>query len=317
MGGAGLRGERRERVFGAMEGADLDVLVLGRRDSIAYATGARSLWTAGTRPFGAACVMVREGRSTHLLSTWDTGVPPEVPFENLYGITWNPATMLASLRAIPGLTDARRLGVDALSPGFVRAIPRLAPAAELVAADDILRAVRAVKLPAEVERIRAASRIAADGVAAALAALSDGAERADALAAAQRAVPTVPSSGLSVEITPGMDSVDVGVMVDGYEGGRGRTICLDGDGARYDAAHRALVAACRPAVTADDLRPAAATWWMVRGNGMGFEPPVFTPDRDAPGEIQAGMVLSVEVRVGTWRRRDVVHVGPDATEVLS
>ena len=57
-GEAELRAARRDRVFDAMATVGLDVLVLGRRDSVAYATGARSLWTAGSRPFGPACVLV-------------------------------------------------------------------------------------------------------------------------------------------------------------------------------------------------------------------------------------------------------------------
>ena len=52
---AELRAARRDRVFDAMATVGLDALVLGRRDSVTYATGARSLWTAGTRPFGPAC----------------------------------------------------------------------------------------------------------------------------------------------------------------------------------------------------------------------------------------------------------------------
>ena len=109
-----------------MDAAGLDVLVLGRRDDVAYATGARTLWTAGTRPLGPACVVVGATQATHLLSTWDAGVPPEIPFERLFGVTWNPAVMAEALRAVPGLPEARRVGVDAWSPGFARALPRLA-----------------------------------------------------------------------------------------------------------------------------------------------------------------------------------------------
>ena len=124
---ASLRAARRGRVVAAMDAAGLDVLVLGRRDDVAYATGARTLWTAGTRPFGPACVVVGATQATHLLSTWDAGVPPEIPFERLFGVTWNPAVMAEALRAVPGLPEARRVGVDAWSPGFARALPRLAP----------------------------------------------------------------------------------------------------------------------------------------------------------------------------------------------
>jgi Xaa-Pro aminopeptidase len=340
---AELRTARRERVFDAMARAGLDVLVLGRRDSVAYATGARSLWTAGTRPFGAACVLVADGRTTHLLSTWDAGVPPEVRFEHLYGITWNPATMAAALRAIPGVAAAHRIGVDAVSPGFQRAASRLAPSAQLVPADDVLRAVRAVKLPGEVERIRAACVVARVGADAATAAVRSGAALADARAAALRAVArcgaTVPSSGVVVEdagradaaegtggpAAAGSDAVqvDVGLLVDGYEGGHGRAVArgADADDARSTgiaAAQRRLLGACQPGATAGDLRYAAAgaSRWMVRGSGMGFEAPVITDQLGDDAVIQTGMVLSVAAEVDGWLQRDLALVRESTAELL-
>lgn len=302
---AALRAARRERVFEMMDEADVDVLVLGRRDSVAYATGARSLWTAGTRPFGAACVMVLATGATHLLSTWDTGVPPEVPFDQLYGITWNPATMATALTAIDGLADAARIGVDALSPGFQRAAGRLAPRAELVPIDDRLRAIRAVKLPAEIARIRAANVVAQAAVDAALAA---GPDRREALAAIARTMATngttIPSSAPRVDVAENQTVVDVGVLVDGYEGGAGRA--SPGDN-RTAEIHSALVAACRPGATTADLTASAeaATSWTVRGVGMGYEP-LLEP-------LEPGMVLSVAVD----HHRDLVLVTPDGVAQLA
>src|SRR5918995_3274796 len=311
---AELRAARRERLFDALACVDLDVLVLGRRDSVAYASGVRSLWTAATRPFAAACVLVTDARSTHLLSTWNEGVPPEVPFEHLYGITWNPAIMAEALAAIPGLPNGRRIGVEALSPGFGHAVCRLVPEAELVPADDLLRAVRAVKLRAEVERIRAAVVVAREALGAATAVLTDGAgptaARAAALEAAAGQGVTVPSSGVVVEpaaANPGgsLTQVGVGLLVDGYEGGLGRTVSTvpAGDAAPLSAAvtaaQRHLVDACRPGATAADLRDAVAgaTRWMVRGSGMGFEAPLITDGLGQGAVIEEGMVLSVEVEV--------------------
>jgi Xaa-Pro aminopeptidase len=314
-------------VFDALDAAGLDVLVLSRRDAIAYATGVGKLWTAGTRPFSASCVLVAASRSVHLLSTWDEGVPPDVPFEHLYGVTWNPAVMERAIGAIPGFTDARRIGVDGLGVGFERMARRLVPGAELVPADDLLHGVRAVKLPAEVDCLRAAGAVAAAAVDAATAALAGGDPPAAALtaallAAADRGV-TVPSS--APRVTPaGPDGrlvqVDVGVLVDDYEGGRGRTVALAGDLGPIDDVHARLVAACRPGATGADIRATAAAagadGWQVRGSGMGFEPPVVTDSLGAGTELQAGMVLSVAAEVGGAHRRDLVHVGAEATDVL-
>jgi len=299
-----LRALRRERVFALMKDADLDALVLGRRDSVVYATGARSLWTAGTRPFGAACVLVAATDATHLLSTWDAGVPPEVPFEHLYGVTWNPATMAAALRAISGFADARRIGVDALSPGFQRAAGRLAPDAELVPVDDLLHAVRAVKLPAEVDLIQRATSIAREAVEVAA---------ASGLPAALRLLgergATVPSSPPVLRTVDGVTHVDIGVIVDGYEGGCGRSFPSS-----PDEVFGSLVAASVPGATAASVRAAAgeATGWLVRGIGLGFEPPVITPDLGADVVLQEGMTLSVE----TAASRDIVVLTPDGNRTL-
>jgi Xaa-Pro aminopeptidase len=324
---AELRSARRDRVFDAMAMVGLDVLVLGRRDSVAYATGARSLWTAGNRPFGPACVLVEAARSVHLLSTWDEGVPPEVPFEHLYGITWNGAILAGALAAIPGLAAATRVGVEALSPGFERMARRLAPAAELVPADDLMRAVRALKLPAEVARIRAAAAVAGAALEAAGAALAGGAGPVAARSAAWQAAAgrgvTVPTSGVAVWPAEAADEarfhVDVGFLVDGYEGGLGRTLPDSGEHAPVVAAQRRLVDVCRPGATAADLCsavPGDAVRWCVRGSGMGFETPVLSARLGWGEVIEEHMVLSVELELHGLRRRDLVAVGSDSTDVL-
>jgi Xaa-Pro dipeptidase len=326
-GAAELRAAHRARVFDAMATAGLDVLVLARRDSVAYATGARALWTAGSRPFGPACVLVEAARSVHLLSSWDAGVPPEVPFEHLYGVTWNAAILAGALAEFPGVATAQRIGVEALSPGFQHMARRLAPQAELVPADDLMRAVRALKLPAEVARIRAAVGVAGAALEAAGAALADGggptAVRVAALRAAARRGVTIPTSGVVVLPADPVDGarchVDVGLLVDDYEGGLGRTL-PGGDGdAPVAAAQRRLVDACRPGATATDLRsavPAGVTRWAVRGSGMGFETPVLTETLGGADVIEEGMVVSVEIELEGRRRRDLVVVATGATEAL-
>ena len=95
---------------------DLDILVLGRQANVRYVTGVPQLWVAGTRPFGPTCVLVRETGAIHLLSTWDEGVPEDIPHENLYGISWNPMNTIAKLQKIDAAAQAHRVGTDALSP---------------------------------------------------------------------------------------------------------------------------------------------------------------------------------------------------------
>src|SRR6201984_715715 len=85
-----LRSGRRQPALEQMAAHDLDVLVLGRQANVRYVSGAPQLWVAGTRPFGPTCVLVRATGAVHLLSTWDEGIPDDIPHENLYCISWTP-----------------------------------------------------------------------------------------------------------------------------------------------------------------------------------------------------------------------------------
>ena len=291
---------RRGRVLDAMASAGIDVLVLGRQDNAGYACGMRRLWTAGTRPFGAGCIVVGSTGRAHALSSWDAGIEPPMSFEDLYPLTWNPRIMAASMAAIDGLADARRIGVDELTPSFRRAAASFAPKAEVVPADDLMAGSRRRKLPGEVEAIVRACAAAWAGVEAALGAPKHADPAQAAIEAlAQRGV-TIPSSGVRVERRgPGL-VVDVGLICGLYEGGVGG---LFADGQRAGSA--TLADSCRAGASHVDLAAAAsAEDWLVRGLGMGFERPVIGPQIGAGETLAAGMVLSV----ADGDRRDVVHV---------
>ena len=300
---------RRDRVLDAMAGAGIDVLVLGRQDNAAYACGMRRLWTAGTRPFGAGCIVVGSTGRVHALSSWDDGVEPPMGFDDLYPLTWNPRVMAASMAAIDGLAGAGRIGVDELTPSFGRAAAHFAPEAEVVVADDLVAAVRRHKLPGEIEAITRACRAAWVGVEAAL----DAPRRTDPAGVAIKALAgrgvTVPSSGIRAERRGVGLSIDIGMICDIYEGGVGGVFV---DGRRAGLA--TLVDACRAGATHADLaRAATSNDWMVRGLGMGFELPVIGLQIGTGERIEAGMVLSV-IDGG---RRDVVHVTAGGPVVLS
>ncbi len=116
-----LRTGRRERALAQMEAHDLDVLVLGRQANVRYVTGAPQLWVAGTRPFAPICVVVRATGEIHLNSSWDEGIPEEIGHDHLYGLAWNPMTLIEVLKGIDGAATARRVGTDAMSPTFAPA----------------------------------------------------------------------------------------------------------------------------------------------------------------------------------------------------
>ena len=299
---------RRERVLDAMAAAGIDVLVLGRQDNAGYACGMRRLWTAGTRPFGAGCVVVGSTGRIHALSSWEAGIEPPMSFADLYPLTWNPRIMAASMAGIDGLAGAGRIGVDELTPSFRRAAANFAPGADVVPADDLMIAVRRHKLPGEVEAIAQACEAAWVGVDAALGA-SEGSDPVAATieALAGRGV-TVPSSGVRAERRGLGLAVDVGVICGLYEGGAGGWFV---DGRRAGSA--ALVAACRVGASHADLAAAASDdVWLVRGLGMGFERPVIGPQIGVAETLEAGMVLSV----ADGDHRDVVHLTDGEPVVL-
>ena len=174
-----LRCGRRERALAQMAEHDLDVLVLGRQANVRYVTGAPQLWVAGTRPFGPTCVLVRATGAVHLLSTWDEGVPDDIPHENLYGISWNPVNTIAALGRIEGAATARRVGTDALSPVFAQLLPTAFPNAELVDGELAMRAARRIKTDDEIGALRESIAVAESALAAAVSELAARGQRAD------------------------------------------------------------------------------------------------------------------------------------------
>ena len=299
---------RRDRVLAAMASAGIDVLVLGRQDNAGYACGMRRLWTAGTRPFGAGCIVVASTQRVHALSSWEAGIESPMTFDDLYPLTWNPRIMAASMAGVEGLAGAGRIGVDELTPSFRRAAANFAPEAEIVPADDLMARIRRHKLPGEVDAIASACAMAWIGVDAALDAPENSDPAAAAIEALARRGVTVPSSGIRAEHRGAGIAIDVGVICDLYEGGAGGWF-VD----RRRSGSTALADACRAGVSHADLARAASGDWLVRGLGMGFEQPVVGPQIGSGERLETGMVLSV----ADGDRRDVVQVTDGDPVVLS
>lgn len=301
--------QRRTRAIDALAAAGIDMLVCGRQDHINYITGAHQLWTAGARPFGPVCTLNTATAEIFLLSTWDEGVPDDIDLDHLHGITWSGAIIYQRLAATPGIAEANRVGIDAWSPGMAGLLSAVAPSAEVVPADDIMAQARRTKLPSEVDAIRAACAVAAAGAAAALAHPGTDAQR---LAAGVEAMALAGSSTPAAEPRVEGPVVDFSCIRWHYEGGLGRT--ANGD----PELTAGLIAACVPGATAEDLRRVATDGeWLVRGCGMGYEPPVINT-RYGRGEVlEADMVLSVGARIGADHRRDIVLVTETTPEILS
>ena len=325
-----LRTGRRERALAQMEKHDLDVLVLGRQANVRYVSGAPQLWVAGTRPFGPTCVVVRESGAIHLLSTWDEGVPDDIPHENLYGIAWNPMNTISVLKGIQGAETAKHVGTDALSPGFAQLLPMAFPNAELVDGELALRAARRIKTAEEVTAMREAIRVAELGLAAAVAELRPGISEKtlagvllEAMAAGGVSTPATQDAAWVTSrdhpwrrasedgLVQAGDLVafSSGVLDGGYAGEVGRTWPvgeLSGSAdlyRRWDALWNRLYEACQPGAPAIDLLTAYQAAGeelppmpIARGLGLGFDPPVVSqhlPATAAEERLEAGMVLAV------------------------
>ena len=337
-----LRFGRRERALAAMESHDLDVLVLGRPANVRYVAGVPLLWNAGARPFGPSCVLLRSGE-IYLLTTWDEGVPQEIPHDHLYGITWNPLNLVSVLQRIGEANNPRRVGTDALSPLFAKLLPMAFPGAEVVDGEPALRQARLLKGDDEVAAIRVAICVAEAGLAVAVAALKPGASRRDLAglyleAIAQRGV-TTPATQNVVQITtrrPAADrdriesgdlvAFDAGVVAGGYNGEVGRTWPvgdMNGNASgvqslyrRWDELWARLIDACQPGARASALlaayeaageQPPAEP--VARGLGLGLDEPVVVRDLPATAAAQRldpGTVALVTGRVADSELGEVI-----------
>src|ERR1700758_2842407 len=279
-----LRSGRRQRALNQMAEHDLAVRVLGAQANVRYVAAAPQLWVAGTRPFGPTCVLVRATGAVHLLSTWEEGIPDDIPHENLYGISWNPMNTMSALQRIDGAATARRVGTDALSPVFAQLLPTAFPNAELVDGELAMRAARRIKTTEEVVSLRKAIAVAESALAAAVAELRPGvSERLlagvllEALAAGGVSTPSnqdvawVTSRDHPWRRVDGPDRIQgrikhadlvassAGVLAGGYIGEVGRTWPAGASGGaaslyrRWEGLWSRLLAACQPGAAADEL----------------------------------------------------------------
>jgi len=329
--GRALRFGRRERALAQMDAFDLDVLVLGRQANVRYITGAPQLWVAGTRPFGPICTFVRATGEIHLNSTWDEGMPEEIPHENLYGLAWNPMTLMGVLQNIAGTDTARRVGTDALTPTFAKLLPMAFPNAELVDGEAAMRAARRLKTPEEIDALRNALRVAEEGLARAVSELRAGSTEqtlAGALLEAEAAGGvSTPATQDAAWVTSkehpwrraegdgkirdgDLVALSAGVLANGYVGEVARTLPVGepADAARAlfrrrdDLWHR-LLETIRPGRSASALLDAyqqagepLPAMPVAHGLGLGFDPPVITPRLSATAAaeiLEDGMVLAV------------------------
>src|SRR6202034_1431914 len=288
------------------------------------------LWIGGTRPFGPVCVMLRGTGEIYLNSTDDEGVPEEIGRDRLYGLAWNPMTLIEVLKNIEGAATARRVGTDAITPTFAKLLPMAFPNAEFVDGELPMRAARRIKTADEVAAMSTAVRVAEAGIAAAVAELRPGLTEQtlagavlEAMAAGGVSTPATQDAAWVTSrehpwrrasedgIVRAGDLVafSAGVLDGGYTGEVGRTWPVGELNAasdlyrRWDALWDRLYEACQPGAPAIDLLAAYQAAGeelppmpIARGLGLGFDPPVVSqhlPATAAEERLEPGMVLAV------------------------
>ncbi len=331
-----LRTGRRERALAQMVEHDLDLLVLGRQANIRYVTGAPQLWIAGTRPFAPMCVLVRATGDIYLNSTDDEGIPEEIGHDHLYGLAWNPMTLIEVLKNIGGAATARRVGTDAITPMFATLLPEAFPKADIVDGESAMRAARRIKTAEEIEAMSLAVRVAGHGIAAAVGELRPGLSEQtlagvvlEAMAAGGVSTPATQDAAWITsrdqpwrrahdhsEVRSGdLVALAAGALANGYVAEVGRTWAA-GDNVdeemrelfgRSNALYGGMLGGCRPGADTRDLLAAyeaagepVPPMPVAHGLGLGFDPPVVSETLSATGEhdqLEAGMVLAVTAYV--------------------
>lgn len=229
-----------------------------------------------------------------------------------------------------------RVGIAGMSvfpaPAYL-ALRAAVPHAELVDASELTSALRMVKSQAELELLRAASRISDRAMQAGLALIRAGNTEIQAAAAAEG---VIRSAGAEPSFVTEMGSgprtaygtflpggkpfedgeiavLDCGARLHGYHGDMCRTVIVGGADASQEAMLEAVeravieaIAATRAGVTVGHLRDIAATsiadsgygenWFdafMPHGNGAGQHEPPNAKDHPEL-ELRSGMVLCIE-----------------------
>ena len=320
-----------------MERQDVDVLALGREGNARFVSDATRLWLAGTRPFAPGCVVVRETGAVHLMSVTDAGVPAVIPPARLYPMSWNPTNIMGAVAGIPGVRDARVVGVDGLTPLFEQLFAATFPDARLADGEAVMRAARRVKSAADIECIRAAISVAEDAFDAAIAALRPGVRESDLKGVFEERMSRLGTTTPAFEgvfcVVDGEGPVrrfvsdrriadgdrvamSAGVLLDGWEGSLARTWPVGtpspGRGERRDrwrAEWTQALDRCRPGVRVADLR--ATSGLSVHGVGLGYE------GLEDTAELEPGMTLQLTLEAAGVLGSDAMLVRGGDPEFLT
>ncbi len=284
-----------------------------------------------------ACVVVPANGPTTLVTdaSWDVERAEAEAFADAVTLGRDMGRELARLvRDAAG--ERARVGIAGLhilpAPVYLTQREEL-PDATLVDAGDLTTTLRMIKSPAELELMRAASRISDAAMRAGLEQVRDGAAEIEVAAAAEAVIRSAGAEPSFVTemgtgprtaygtFLPGFRRMrdgeiavlDCGARLHGYHGDMCRTVVVGGPSelqrAQLEAVERAVqdaIAFIRPGVTVGQVRDVAAdsigesgfgdNWWdafMPHGNGAGQHEPPNAKEHPDL-ELREGIVLCVE-----------------------
>jgi Xaa-Pro aminopeptidase len=314
----------------AMARHDFDVVIFGREANARAVADTSRLWLSGTRAFSPSCVVVRATGAVHVLANTDDAVPADFPVDRLFGITWNPETLLRRLVAIPGLTDARTAAADGMTPAMHALLTRAMPSVRFVSVHPLLTDLWRRSDPERSAGVSAAAQVACDAFAAMVEILEPGVHSRALLsicaqASAAYGVTTPAFEAVSAPLEPGASTwiapdralaegevvvLRAGVLAGGWEACLARTFTIADP--PHDLAPPtgwdAVVAECLPNTSAERLRDRGA---IVYGVGRGVEP------WDNAFVLGPGTVLALELRDARCVRQDVLHITESGPEILT
>jgi Xaa-Pro aminopeptidase len=294
-----------------MAAADVDLLLLGRQGNARYVAGHRPIWRAVVTPWAPFAALRSDGTIHLLHTTWDDGVPEEIPHEHLSGLSWNPRVIVGDIAAIPGLGEARRIATDGMSAGLGMLLGHLAADAELVDGEALMRTERAVKLPDEVECLRTSIALTEGALTAAAAEIGPGVDPSALKGAFHEAMGRYGLShphdegsfGSGAPIAEGdLVPLSGALAFAGYEPavGRSRWCGPAGPVDEWADAMAALVDGCRPGAEVPE---------GAHGCGVGMETIV--------GPLRPGMVVGLHLTVGAYVGADTILVTEQDPERLT
>jgi hypothetical protein len=317
-------------VLGLMERDRVDVMVLGREAHARTVADTARLWLAGTRAFAPACIVVRATGAVHVLANSEHVVPAGFPHAQLYGITWDPATLFSHLAAIPGVAGARRVAVDGMTPLMHSLFTAALPGVEYVDGAALLAELWSRPEAIAADAVERAARVAEAGMQVIAAGLRPDTHPSVLRGLAAKAFAdqgvTTPAFEAVVAPLDGSSStwlaperlladgeivaVRVGALARGWEASLARTFTIGSPTTPVTPPPNwdALVAACIPGVTVGSLRKRDA---VMYGIGRGVEP------WDDDVALVPGMLCALELADERGAQQDVLRITDDEPVVVT